>query len=362
MISRGSVSVLTLVIGLSTATVPAASYAVSGADSVTAGASAEPSQLRVRWSGGKVKQGRGYVVTGKVSGEPRRVLVQRKIPGGWFPLGTDTSADSGKFRIKVNTRWAARHRKIRVLAPATATDDAAASSRQGGLTVTRNYRPRGGKAWRPIKGAGFSGQHWTPCGLQPGLITYRVNPRRLPRGGLGEIKKAFRMLTAATGFTFRYLGKTTLVPLKKGSTVLSRNANITIAYSTPRKVPAIRGPVIATTATAAGFAGTKIYRIFEAGMVIDRTFRARRGFGPGRPTRGATLIHELGHAVGLDHVRDPRQMMYPAPTRHAAKYARGDLRGLAEVGVGAGCFPGEFVGRPVPKPRQVRVTVRSSSR
>jgi hypothetical protein len=97
-------------------------------------------------------------------------------------------------------------------------------------------------------------------------------------------------------------------------------------------------------------------------MVIDRTFRARPGFGPGRPTRGATLIHELGHAVGLDHVGDPRQMMYPAPTRHAASYAKGDLRGLAKVGVGAGCFPGEFVGRSAAKPRQVRVTVRSSSR
>lgn len=361
MISRGLVSVLALVLGFAVPTVPASSYAASsGSDSVTAGPGAEVTELRVRWPRAKVRAGRGYRVTGKVSGDPRLVLVQRKIPGGWFPLGSDSSGATGKFRIKVDTRWVARHRKIRVLAPATTTHDAAASSRKGGLTVTRTYRPRGGKAWRPITGGGVRGQHWSPCGPQPGVITYRVNPRGLPRGGLGEIKKAFRMVTAATGFTFRYLGKTKVIPLKKGSGVITKNANITLAYSTPKKVPSLRGPVLATTPVAAGFYGTKIYRIFEAGVVIDKTFRFRPGFGSGRPTRGATLIHELGHAVGLDHVGDPRQMMYPAPTRHNASYAKGDLRGLAKVGVGSGCFPGEFVGRPVARPTQVRVTVHDS--
>ncbi len=361
VISRGIVSVLALVVGLSVPTVPASSYAGTGSSaSATAGVASEVTELRVRWSGAKVRAGRGYRVTGKVSGDPRLVLVQRRIPGGWFPLGSDSSGATGKFLIKVDTRWVARHRKIRVLAPATTTHDAAAASRQGGLTVTRTYRPRGGKAWRPITGGGVRGQHWSPCGLKPGVISYRVNPRGLPRGGLGEIKKAFRMVTAATGFSFRYLGRTKVIPLKKGSGVITRNANITLAYSTPKKVPSLRGPVLATTPVAAGYSGTKIYRIFEAGVVIDKTFRFRPGFGSGRPSRGATLIHELGHAVGLDHVEDPRQMMYPAPTRHAASYAKGDLRGLAKVGVGAGCFPGEFVGRAVAAPRDVRVTVRST--
>ena len=49
-----------------------------------------------------------------------------------------------------------------------------------------------------------------------------------------------------------------MVPLKKGSGVISRNADITIAYSTPKKVPSLRGPVLATTPVAAGFVGTKI--------------------------------------------------------------------------------------------------------
>jgi hypothetical protein len=338
--------------------VPASSVAVP-AEPVTA--AAEVTQLKVRWDGARVRQGKRYVVTGKVGGGPRPVLVQRRIPGGWFTLGRDSAGADGRFRITVNTRWVIRHRSIRAFAPATATHDAASVLRKGGVSVTIGYRPRGGKAWRPIKGGGSKGQRWTPCGLQPGVITYRVNPKGLPRGGLREVKKAFGKVTATTGFSFRYLGKTKHVPLKKGSSEISPDADITIAYASPRKVPALRGPVVATTPVAAGFVGTPIYRIIEAGVVIDRTYRARPGFGPGRPTRGLTLIHELGHAVGLDHVRDRRQVMYPAPTRNAAAYAKGDLRGLKKVGVSRGCFPGEALGRPAPaSPTRVRVTLHKA--
>jgi len=352
---------LVLAVGLLVGLPAAPSYSRSAEGTALATLSAGPglevTELRVRWPGAKVRQGRGYRVTGAVSGGARRVVVQRQVPGGWFPLGQAKAGSTGRFTVKVNTRWVSNHRKLRVYAPATATHDAAASSRRGGLTVTRNYRPRPGRAWRPISSGPAKSQRWTPCGLQPGEITYRVNHNGLPRGGLREIKRAVSMVTAATGFTFRYLGKTKVIPLKKGSGVISRNAQVTIAYSTPRKVPSLKGPVIATTPVAAGYVGTSVYRIFQAGVVIDRTFHSRPGFGGGRPTRGATLIHELGHAMGLDHVRDRRQMMYPAPTRFNAAYAKGDLRGLSKVGVAAGCFPGEFLGRAVPAPTRVRVTV-----
>lgn len=55
-------------------------------------------------------------------------------------------------------------------------------------------------------------------------------------------------------------------------------------------------------------------------------------------------------------------MMYPSPTGHDASYAKGDLRGLKKVGVAAGCFPGEAVGRATTTaPRKVRVTIHRSS-
>lgn len=50
------------------------------------------------------------------------------------------------------------------------------------------------------------------------------------------------------------------------------------------------------------------------------------------------MLHELGHLVGLDHVNDPTQLMYPETSGEMTDFAAGDLTGLAELGRGA-CFP-----------------------
>ncbi|MBL8775326.1 MAG: matrixin family metalloprotease [Acidimicrobiales bacterium] len=65
------------------------------------------------------------------------------------------------------------------------------------------------------------------------------------------------------------------------------------------------------------------------------TLAADAGLPPGFGTRswGVTYLHEFGHAVGLAHVQDTGEVMYPdvVPTR-PAHYGPGDLQGLAALG------------------------------
>lgn len=52
-----------------------------------------------------------------------------------------------------------------------------------------------------------------------------------------------------------------------------------------------------------------------------------------RVAEQAVVMHELGHVLGLGHIQDPSQIMYPA-YHGQATYGPGDLAGLAAEGDG----------------------------
>ncbi|MNI86386.1 hypothetical protein D3C73_1434790 [compost metagenome] len=47
----------------------------------------------------------------------------------------------------------------------------------------------------------------------------------------------------------------------------------------------------------------------------------------------AVIMHELGHLLGLDHVDDPRQLMFDQAS-WVRGFAAGDRTGLAQLGTG----------------------------
>jgi predicted Zn-dependent protease len=62
------------------------------------------------------------------------------------------------------------------------------------------------------------------------------------------------------------------------------------------------------------------------------------GYGSGE-TRGQLLLHELGHAMGLEHTSAKSQIMYPTLlNRSRTTYGDGDRTGLDKLGRQAGCI------------------------
>ena len=54
---------------------------------------------------------------------------------------------------------------------------------------------------------------------------------------------------------------------------------------------------------------------------------------------GALLRHEIGHMVGLGHIGDPAQIMYPQLLPGMELYGPGDIEGLWWLGAAQGCRP-----------------------
>ena len=77
--------------------------------------------------------------------------------------------------------------------------------------------------------------------------------------------------------------------------------------------------------------------------MLKRHDNLRHGFGRGQ-SEGTLLLHELGHAVGLQHVYDSSQVMNPTiTTASPPDYAAGDRTGLRLVGANAGCMRGPWI-------------------
>ena len=189
---------------------------------------------------------------------------------------------------------------------------------------------------------------WNPCQT---AVTWKVNLASVPYGSrttvLNETKSAVARISTATRIRFAYKGTTSEVP-QPGSAA-RQSAEIIIAWTTPSRTGY---SLWGATAGQGGFSyawasrwvdGRTTYTYAaQRGFVVLDTPQAfsqlRGGFGSGL-RRTNLLMHELGHAMGLQHVSDPREQMYPTlRTTSPYAYATGDLTGLAKVGRGAGCL------------------------
>ena len=175
---------------------------------------------------------------------------------------------------------------------------------------------------------------WDPCST----IRVRVNHAdpRSPADAEALVTGALLRLEVASGLHFELVGDTTYLPYADTG-VREPDADLVIAWTDAATVPALAegvagqgGAVWSTTRSGS--------RIWRAHLVLDVGDGLAPGFARGRSV-GTALLHELGHAVGLTHVDDPRQVM-AAGLGDASRpaFQAGDLAGLRRVGAAAGCF------------------------
>jgi hypothetical protein len=188
---------------------------------------------------------------------------------------------------------------------------------------------------------------WNPCRA----IHYRVNLAHAPKGALGDVKSAVWRVSKATGLKFVYDGSTKQIPQRTYATKLDptkAKATLVVAWAAPGKGVG-HSDLLASDPREVGVGGYRAYswrrgsavhrlRILAGFAVLStKSNGLNGGFGTG-PNRGGLLLHELGHAVGLGHVKDKQQIMYPVLTQYAS-YGAGDLAGLHTVGHASGCIP-----------------------
>jgi len=191
---------------------------------------------------------------------------------------------------------------------------------------------------------------WDPC--RP--IGYVVQAGWIPDAGRRDLAEALRRITAASGLRFVDEGDTDEMPS------LNRSPYQPARYGR-RWAPLLIGwvPVGSTDlGLGDGVQGVSLPvavprhgppSLVSGQVVLDATNRIASGFGPGT-TDGEVLLHELAHAVGLGHVLDATQVMYPQTTNSESQFGAGDRAGLAALGVPAGCHP-------APEARPVRLGV-----
>jgi len=194
--------------------------------------------------------------------------------------------------------------------------------------------------------AGDPVARWNPCAR----IGYRVNARQGGRGALADTREALARIRRVTGLRFAYRGSTRIIPGGRGGNRYPRDTQLVVAWARPAQTRMLDAPGVAgqggpswvTWRTAGGRTKAMITR---GSVVLNARLDFGGGFGGGvhnglLGTRGALLMHELGHAVGLDHPRqdDRWEILYPTITDKRAVWGRGDRRGLRRVGERGGCL------------------------
>ncbi len=173
-----------------------------------------------------------------------------------------------------------------------------------------------------------------------------INRRTAPPGGVEITRRALREVSRVTGLRFRLedddVDETPTFERESLQTERygDRWAPVLIAWSDPDELSDLDEGVAGLGGSVPYPVGSPSTWVYTTGMIVldgpqVAAIMRRKG---GREVAQDVVLHELAHLVGLDHVDDPSQLMYPTGQEDVSGYQDGDLTGLAELGRGT-CVP-----------------------
>ncbi|MFF2317668.1 matrixin family metalloprotease [Arthrobacter sp. NPDC058097] len=178
----------------------------------------------------------------------------------------------------------------------------------------------------------------SPVGYSPCRpLHYVVNAGLAPEGAAGLVPLAIREISRVTGIQFVDDGATDEQPSDQRAPYQpeaygDRWAPLLISWTTPDAAPKLGGKVIGTGGSTHYSYGNGPKSYVTGSLELDAPQMAIELERPdGSAYATAVILHELSHVMGLEHVSDPVQLMYPeigAPDGLAA----GDLNGLYRLG------------------------------
>lgn len=203
---------------------------------------------------------------------------------------------------------------------------------------------------------------WLPCRT----VTWGLAADGGGDGASSDVHHAVQLTAEVTGLRFVYVGESPGVPqrswLAPGGWPVGA-PDLVVAWAVPAGGGGRHGsagdPAVSDLLTGAGEAAVggwsatygqgEVARghITHGYVVLDAL--ADEQFAPSfqhadfdvlgarRPLRGRLLLHELGHALGLAHVDDDRQVMHPEIGSREARWGSGDRSGLDVLSGAAAC-------------------------
>lgn len=180
---------------------------------------------------------------------------------------------------------------------------------------------------------------YSPC--RP--IHYVVRPDGAPPQADLLVRTAVERVSAATGLQFVADGATDEGPDPDRAAYQPdrygrRWAPVLFTWSDEVETPGLAGDVAGTGGSASVTVdGRAVYVTGE--VTLDTAELAPLVESPnGTAVAIGVVTHELAHVVGLGHVDDPTQLMYPSTNLAVTAFSAGDRAGLAALGRGA-CAP-----------------------